>query len=116
MRSAGLAVLLLMIAGVGVIAVLQERDDDHDEQTGVRVQDEPWRLGNVSADGRRLALFYDAGGCARGDGRAIVHESRTTVRIVLRQSYEMHANGPSETSCPLVLRGAVAHARLARPI
>ena len=117
MRWAGFALLLLVIAGVGVIAVLQERDDDHDEQpTVVRVRDEAWTLGEVNANGRRLTLFYDAGGCARKDGRAIVRESRTTVRIVLRQGYDVNAGSESETFCPLVLRGATAYARLARPI
>jgi len=53
----------------------------------------PWRLAAVRASGRVLVLRYDASGCLRGDGRAVVSESQWRVFVTVRE----HAFVPGGT-------------------
>jgi hypothetical protein len=115
MRWSVFVALALVLAGLGVLAVIEEREDDDEHYAVVRYM-EPWRLKGIGADARTLRLGYDGGGCAIGDGRAIVRESRSGVRIQVRQGYRLYAKHPEDTPCPANLIGYDTTARLARPV
>ena len=115
MRWLAFAAIAAFLAAAATLAVVQERDDDRD-QTAVREFSEAWRLSDVGRDGRSLRLSYDGGGCAQGHARAIVRESRSRVRIEVRQRYTVAADASAETFCTADLKAHNLVARLDRPI
>jgi hypothetical protein len=86
--------------------------------TRLREVNAAWRLGAVKAHGRVLALRYDASGCLRGDGRAVVSESKQRVVIKVREHEYVPGppvNGVVQT-CVNVQHFPILRVRLAAPL
>lgn len=77
----------------------------------------PWKVFAVREHGRVLELRYRAGGCLRGDGRAVVTESRTRVMIQVREHQsDASDNERAINGCSQVLLLNKLHVRLRAPL
>jgi hypothetical protein len=103
------------LAALGVVAVIQERNDDRDQVTVRRVR-APWRLIDLGRDGRTLKLVYDTSGCLHEDGHPVVHESLSAVSIDLYQGQDVGLKPSSEVFCTGELSWKRLDVRLGRPI
>jgi hypothetical protein len=76
-----------------------------------------WQLLDVKRDRRTLKLVYLSGGCLRGDGRVIVSETRSRIRLAVKQGQVVAINSPSgEVVCTDERRYVVLLAALRRPV
>jgi len=77
----------------------------------------PWAVAAVRDHGRLLVLRYRAGGCLRGDGRAVAIESRDRVTITVREhEARPHSAGNTVGGCSQVLLLNRLHIRLRAPL
>lgn len=69
-----------------------------------------WSLVAAGADGRSLKLVYEAGGCSRGDGRAVVTETNWEIHVEVRHTVAQ------ADACPANSIAKAVTARLDAPI
>jgi hypothetical protein len=78
-------------------------------QPDSRVVAAPWQLVGAE-DGRTLKLLYETGGCYHGDGRVVVRESQTAIRLTVRETES------TSEACPAFSRPLPLTAKLAGPV
>jgi hypothetical protein len=79
----------------------------------------PWRLAAVRERGRVLVLRYAAGGCLRGDGRAVVAATARSIEIEVREHAIVPARaapGRIATACTGERRIETLRVRLSEPV
>ena len=113
----------LLAAGALLLApAASAQDPDFNAKCGAldcRVERVPaqWQLLAVGANGDRLKLVYESGGCRRGDGRATVTESAARIRIAVDEGEVVAIDTPDrQVICTADVRYRVLDVRLKRAV
>jgi hypothetical protein len=113
--------LVVMLATLAVPAGAQEPPEYNSQcgQFACRLERVPadWYLAGVDEDLRTLELLYVSGGCRRGDGRALVIETGSAIRISVDESTVVAIDTPDrKVICTSDLRYERLRVTLERPV
>lgn len=113
---------LVLVATTGAVAASAQEPPEFNAKCGAlacRVERVPakWQLLAVGAQGDRLKLVYESGGCRRVDGRATVSETDSRIRIAVDVSEVVAIDTPDrQVICTADVQYRVLHVRLEQAV